>query len=112
MTEPLGGNVEHYVLLNQQCILFAMPAHLFECTEQKVKNTRRLRLEKLLEFGDSIIFTCDFNRHVVLDYEKTCKVDETMCENGKFLVSCFVNSSEGFFVIAEFYLLFLKSLSR
>jgi hypothetical protein len=51
-----------------------------------MKNTERIRAEKLLEFGDHIYFKAD-DQNVVKDYEKSLKVYETECREGKNLVS-------------------------
>ena len=49
--------------------LFTMPPHLFKCDLKGLKNTERMRREKLLDFGDAIEFTADKD-HKIIDYEK------------------------------------------
>lgn len=86
MTQPLGGDIVHYVFWDKNSHLFAMPLNLFRCNNRSLKVTVRLRREQLLEFGDNIIFTADLERQVIIDYEKTIKTNETNIVGGMYLV--------------------------
>ncbi|KAI1728649.1 hypothetical protein DdX_00846 [Ditylenchus destructor] len=85
ITQPMSGQITHYVWREKDDALYKMPARLFVCNAQGLSNTERIRREQVLEFGDNIDFKADSNYNIV-DYEKTFKTYESKCAEGKYLL--------------------------
>uniref|UniRef100_A0A915EQN4 Uncharacterized protein n=1 Tax=Ditylenchus dipsaci TaxID=166011 RepID=A0A915EQN4_9BILA len=85
ITQPMQGDIVHYVWKEKNDQVYAMMSDLFTCKERGLKHTELLRREQVLEFGDNIDFTENADKEVV-DYEKTIKTYETQCLNGKYLL--------------------------